>query len=124
VPDHDPSIYLRLLHRRVLSNQDPSLMQVSFDAAVLQRYRGQSGYSLVRTNSAGRIKREAVWSIDLGIAESTVHASLRDVMSKLPEAELDHWADHIVALPMSDAFLQMQLQPNSCFDDGEFRPWD
>ena len=47
-----------------------------------------------------------------------------DVMNNLPEAEREHWADHAVALPMSDAFLQMQLQPSSCFDDGELRAWD
>ncbi len=124
MPDHDPSIYLRLIYRRVLKNQDPSLAQVSFDAAVLDKYRGAAGFTLVRTNSAGRIKREGAWSIDLGITDSTVHASLRDVMSNLPEAEREHWADHAVALPMSQAFLQMQLQPSSCFDDGELRAWD
>lgn len=123
MPD-EADIYLRLIYRRVLKNQDPSLAQVSFDAAVLNKYRGSSGYTLVRTNTAGRIKREGAWSIDVGIAEGSVHASLRDVMNKLPEAEREHWADHAVALPMSASFLQMQLQPNSCFDDGELRPWE
>lgn len=120
----EANLYLRLVYRRVLKNQNPSLAQVSFDSSVLNKYRGQSGYSLIRTNSAGRIKREGAWSIDLGIADSTVHASLRDVMNNLPEAERGHWAEHAVALPMSDAFLQMQLQPSSCFDDGELRAWE
>jgi hypothetical protein len=120
----DDSLYLRLIYRRVLKSQDPSLAQVSFDASVLDKYRGQTGYSLIRTDSAGRIKREGGWSIDLGIAEATVHASLRDVMNKLPEAEREHWADHAVGPAMSASFLQMQLQPNSCFDDGDLRPWE
>ena len=123
MPD-EANLYLRLIYRRVLKNQDPALAQVSFDSSVLDRYRGQSGYSLIRTNSAGRVKREGGWTLDVGIAESTVHASLRDVMNNLPEAEREHWAGHAVALPMSDAFLQMQLQPSSCFDDGELRAWD
>jgi hypothetical protein len=123
MPD-EANLYLRLLYRRILKNQDPSLAQVSFDASVLDKYRGAAGYSLIRTNSAGRIKREGAWSIDLGIADATVHASLRDVMNKLPESEREHWADHAIALPLSEAFLQMQLQPSSCFDDGELRPWD
>jgi hypothetical protein len=123
MPD-EANPYLRLIYRRVLKSQDPSLAQISFDASVLDKYRGQSGYTLIRTDSAGRIKREGAWSIDLGIAGATVHASLRDVMNKLPESEREHWADHAVALPMSEAFLQMQLQPSSCFDDGELRPWD
>ena len=124
MPD-DADIYLRLLYRRVFASQDASLAQISFDASLLDKYRGLAGYSLVRTNSAGRIKREGAWSIDLGIAEdSTLHASLRDVMNNLPETERAHWADHVVALPMSPAFIQMQLQPSSCFDDGELRAWD
>ena len=121
---NDSDIYLRLISRRVLASQDASLAQVSFDEAVLDKYRGAAGYTLMRTNSAGRIKREGGWSIDLGIAEGSVHASLRDVMHNLPEAERDHWADHVIALPMSASFLQMQLAPGSCFDDGELRPWD
>jgi hypothetical protein len=123
MPD-EANLYLRLLYRRVFASQDPSLAQISFDASLLDRYRGHAGYTLVRTNSAGRIKREGAWSIDLGIAEdSTLHASLRDLMNNLPEAEREHWADHVVALPMSSSFVQMQLQPSSCFDDGELRPW-
>jgi len=121
----DDAIYLCLLYRRVFASQDPSLAQVSFHASLLDKYRGQAGVSLIRTNTAGRIKREGAWSIDLGIAEDgTLHASLRDLMNNLPEAEREHWADHVVALPMSSAFVQMQLQPSSCFDDGELRAWE
>jgi len=121
----EANIYLRLLYRRVFASQDAALMQVSFDPSVTDKYRDKPGYSLVRTNSAGRIKREGAWSLDVGIAEGgTVHASLRDVMNKLPEAEREHWAGHVVALPMSAAFIQMQLQPGSCFDDGELRAWE
>jgi hypothetical protein len=119
----EADLYLRLIYRRVLNNQDPSLVQVSFDPAVLDKYRAQAAYSLIRTNKAGRIKREGGWTLDLGIAEASVHASLRD-LNNLPESERDHWADHAVGLPMSGAFLQMQLAPNSCFDDGELRPWE
>jgi hypothetical protein len=123
LPD-EASIYLRLLYRRVLSRNDPTLAQISFDMAVVDKYRSAAGYSLVRTDNAGRIKLEGAWSIDVGIAEGTIHASMRDLVDNLPEEEREHWADHAVAQPMSDAFLQMQLHPNSCFDDGELRPWE
>jgi hypothetical protein len=124
MPDNGPSIYLQLIYRRVLNNQDASLTQVCFHPAVLDKYRGAAGYSLIRTDSAGRIRREGGWSLDLGIGDGTVHANLRDVMANIPEAERGHWAEHVVALPLSANFLQMQLAPNSCFDDGEVRPWD
>jgi len=121
-----PNLYLSLVYRRVLQRQDPALVQVSFDIAVLDKYRGAAGVSLIRTDTVGRIKREGGWSIDLGIGEDgrTVHACLFDLMNALPEQERDHWAQHVVSLPLSERFLQMRLSPGSCFDDGEVRPWE
>jgi hypothetical protein len=120
----DAGIYLRLLYRRVLQQQDASPAQVSFDVAVLDKYRAAAGYTLIRTNTVGRLKREGGWSLDLGIGEGTVHAALGDLMHNLPDEEREHWAQHVVALPMSQMYLQMRLSPGSCFDDGEVRPWE
>lgn len=120
----DATTYLRLLYRRALASQDPASAQVSFDIAVLDKYRRQAGVSLMRSNTVGRIKREGGWSIDVGIAgDGSVHAALGDVMHNLPDAEREHWAQHVVALPMSEMYLKMRLQPGSCFDDGDTRPW-
>ena len=119
----DRNPYLTQLYRRAFGSQDPALLQVTFDAAVIDRYRSAPGFELIRTDSAGRISKQGGWSIDVGIAGDTVHASVRDVMDALPEAERDHWAQHAVALPMSQRFLQMRLAPASCFDDGEVRAW-
>ena len=118
--------YLLLTYRRVLQQQDPALVQVSFDIAVLDKYHDAAGFSLIRSDTVGRLKREGGWSIDVGIGEEgrSVHASLFDLMHALPEAERDHWAQHVVSLPLSERFLQMRLSPGSCFDDGEIRPWE
>lgn len=122
----DPNPYVALLYRRAFAAQDPALVQVSFDVAVLDKYRGQSNYSLIRTDSAGRIKREGAWAIDFGIGEDerTIHAGLRELFHALPEAEREHWAMHVAPLGMSRHFLQMRLSPGSCIDDGEVRDWD
>jgi hypothetical protein len=40
--------YLALAYRRALTSQDPALVQVSFDIAVLDKYRGAAGFSLMR----------------------------------------------------------------------------
>ena len=55
----------------------PALLQLSFDAAVLEKYRGAAGFTLMRTDTVGRIKKQGGWSLDFGIApgEATVHAS-------------------------------------------------
>ena len=122
----DAELYLRLLYRRAFAAQDPASAQVSFDAAVLKKYRGQSGFSLIRSATVGRVKREGGWSLDVGIGDEgrTVHAALGDLIHKLPEPEREHWAQHAVAPPMSRMYLQMRLSPGSCFDDGEVRPWE
>ena len=124
MPD-EANPYLTVAYRRAFKSQDPSLIQISFDVAVLDKYRGQPAYSLIRTDTAARLKREAGWTIDFGIGEGdrTVHACLNDVMHALPEEERDHWAEHVIALPMSRNFLQMRLNPSSCNDDGEVREW-
>jgi hypothetical protein len=124
MPDEQP--YLMLLYRRAFAARDASLVQVSFDARVVDRYRGAPGYVLDRTETVGRIKREGGWTLDLGIDEEggTVHASLGDVFSVLPEEEREHWAQHVVALPMSQRFLQTRFGGAACIDDGEVRAWD
>ena len=73
----------------------------------------------------GRIKREGGWTLDFGIADEdqTVHACLGDILGVLPESELEHWAEHVVTMPLSQNFLKMRLSPNSCIDDGEIRDW-
>jgi hypothetical protein len=122
----EPNPFLIALYRRALLAQDPSALQLHFDASVVDKYRGAPGVSLVRTNTVGRIKREGAWTLDVGIPEggATVHAALGDLMHALPEAEREHWAQHVVALPVSQMFVQMRLTPGSCFDDGDLRPWE
>jgi hypothetical protein len=120
------SDYLTLVYRRVLSTGDPALLQLAFDAGVLDRYRGAAGYSIIRTDSAGRVRKQGGWSLDFGIADGDrlVHASWQALSAALPETERDHWAMHATPLrAVSDMFLRMQLHPSSCHDDGEVRPW-
>ena len=116
---------LRLAYRRAFTAGDPSLLQISFDPALLDRYRGAPGFQLIRTETAGRIRKQGGWSIDLGIAEDgSVHASWKAIVEYLPEDEREHWAMHAIALAVSDNFVRMQMAPASCFDDGELRSWE
>ena len=120
------SDYLKLAYGRALSSADPSLLQVSFEAAVLDRYRGDHSFQVIRTNSAGRVRKQGGWSVDVGIApdERTIHASWHALAYAVPEGERAHWAAHAAAASgYSENFLRMQLSPGSCFDDGELRAW-
>jgi hypothetical protein len=120
--DADP-VY-RIAVRRALASGDASSLQVHFDVAVLQRYREAAGYSIIRTNSVGRVKKEGAWVLDFGIApdETAVHTTFKE-LERLPEDERTHWASHVLAGAASRMFIQMRLSPGSCYDDGEVRSW-
>ncbi len=117
---------LALAYRKALLAADPSLVQLHFDVAVIDRYRGQAGFQIIRTNSAGRVRKQGGWGVDFGIpdGERTIHASWQALAYALPEDERAHWAMHAAeAAGISANFMRMQLSPGSCFDDGDVRDW-
>ena len=120
-----PESYTQQLFYKLLERGDLGLAQVWFDAAVLDKYRGSPSFSVVRTDTIGRLSRERVWSLDFGIAveDTLIHASLKDLLERLPEPERGHWAQHAHIPPASALFLQTRLAPGSCIDDGELRKW-
>jgi len=115
----------RALYLRVLGG-DLGAAPLWFDAAVLDRYRALAGWRVLRTNSVGRLKSPEGWMLDFGIADTDglLHASVADVAQRLPGAERDHWAQHLVTPAMSRNFLTMRLVPGSCIDDGDLRAWE
>jgi len=115
----------RALYQRVFGG-NLGAAPLWFDAAVLDRYRGRAGWRVLRTNSVGRVQSPEGWMLDFGIADadSLLHASVADVAQRLPGAEHDHWAQHLVTPPVSRNFLTMRLVPGSCIDDGDLRAWN
>src|SRR5947209_5460376 len=109
---------------RVLAG-DLGLTQLWFDQHVLDRYRQQAGWRVIRTNSVGRVRSPDGWSLDFGIAEgeALVHTTTADLSQRLPAAERQHWAQHLRVPPVSRTFLTMRLAPGSCVDDGDLRDW-
>ena len=120
----DADFVHRVAVRRALAAGDATALQRHFDVAVLQRYRESPGFSIIRTNTVGRVRKEGAWSLDFGIApdEDALHASFADI-ARLPEDERAHWASLALAGPASRMFLQMRLSPGACYDDGEVRSW-
>jgi hypothetical protein len=119
------SDFIKVLYRRALANGDPALVQLTFDQGVLDRYRGDAAYRVMRTDTAGRVAKAGGWSIDFGIAEgeAMIHASWRSLAERLPESEREHWASYASEPHLSHNFVRMQLSPGSCFDDGDLRTW-
>lgn len=109
-----------------MKQENPALLQLAFEAAVLDRYRSDAGCEVMRTDTVGRVRKQGAFTIDFGIApgEAVLHASWQALTAVLPEAEREHWAAHAApATAYSEMFLRMLLSPNSCFDDGELRAW-
>lgn len=108
----------------------PGVVQVWFNSAVLERYRGVAGFSIQRTDSVGRV-RGPTWRLDFGIAGSgdlgeageVIHASIGDLVERLPEGERAHWAAHARVPAASTNFLLMQATRGACIDDGDTRDW-
>jgi hypothetical protein len=111
-----------MLYLRVLGG-DFGAAQLWFDQRVLDRYRAQPGWRVMRTNTVGRVRSPEGWSLDFGIGEGeqVVHASLADLTQRLPTAERQHWAQHLVTPAVSRTFITMRLAPGSCVDDGDLR---
>ena len=104
---------------------DLGAAQVWFDQAVLDRYRAQTDFRVIRTDMAGRVRSPAGWALDFGIADDDrlIHASAGDLAQRLPPPERQHWVSHLVTPPVSGNFLTMRLGAGSCIDDGEVREW-
>jgi hypothetical protein len=110
------------LYLRVLGG-DLGAAQLWFDQSVLDRYRLQPGWRVMRTNTVGRVQSPEGWSLDFGIAESdrVLHTSALEVSQRLPPNERRHWAQHLMTPGVSRNFLTMRLAPGSCVDDGDLR---
>lgn len=116
------------LLRRVLASGDGKRLHLRFDPAVLARYREMAGVQMIRTRTVGRINVPNRWSLDLGIAEEddgtvVLHATLGDLLERLPEGERDHWIAHFLPQAGSVNFLQMKMAAGACIDDGEPEAW-
>jgi len=104
---------------------DLGALHIWFDQHVLDRYRAQAGWRVMRTNTVGRVRSPEGWSLDFGIAPDgqLLHSSASELSQRLPAPERQHWAQHVVTPAGSRNFLTMRLAPGSCIDDGELRDW-
>ena len=112
------------LYLRVLGG-DLGAAQLWFDRHVLDRYRAQPGWRVMRTNTVGRLRSPEGWSLDFGIADgdALVHTSVVELNQRLPASERQHWAQHVVTPDVSRNFITTRLAPGSCIDDGDLRDW-
>lgn len=109
----------------VAKGEKTEKVQLFFDAAVLNKYREIPDYKIIRTDSSGRISRKGSWNVDFGISsegDSIVHIPVESLVHKIPDAEKEHWLEHMISLPISANFIKGLIRPG-CLDDGDIRNW-
>ncbi len=121
-PQRDP--VLQDLLRRVLDNGKVDQVQVWFDSAVLDRYRGDPDSRILRTNSAGRLRGPGGFMLNFGISpdDALIHMPIAAVLG-VPESQRAHWVEHVAGLPIGGNFLRMTMNPGACIEDGPTRDW-
>lgn len=103
--------------------QQADKAQLFFAASVLNKYRETEGYRIIRTDTAGRVSKQGVWSVDYGISGDTdqfIHVSAESWVYKIPKGEQEHWLAHLLTLPMSAHYIKGLVRPG-CYDDGPIR---
>ena len=115
----------RRLLARAWSAGEGAGLPLHFRAAVLDRYRAQPGVKILRTDTVGRLLVPGRALLDFGIVDQDrrIHLRFGDLLRLLPESERDHWLEYLEPPALSRAFVQMQLNPSSCYDDGPIREW-
>lgn len=115
---------LQDLTRRALEAGKCDLIQVWFDSAVLDRYRGDPDCRILRTNSAGRLRGPGGWMVNFGISadDALIHMPFSTALG-IPEGHREHWLGHVVGLPTGGNFLKMTMNPGACIEDGQTRDW-
>jgi hypothetical protein len=103
-PERDP--ILQDLARRVLETGKFDLVQIWFESAVLDRYRGDPDSRILRTDAD----------------DALIHMPVATARG-IPEGHRAHWLEHVVGLPAGGNFLRMAMTPGACIDDGQARDW-
>lgn len=115
----------RQLYERVAGADIFEKVQIFYTAEVLTRYLTTNGFKVIRTDTSGRVSRAGAWSVDFGISgdgDSLLHTSVEALAYRIPEAEREHWLNHLVTIPVSANYLKGLIRPG-CLDDGPIRVW-
>ncbi len=116
-------------YRRALARSwqagEAGALPVHFHARVLRDYLDRPGAKVLRTDNVGRLLLPGRALLDFGIVDDdrVIHVRFDDLVQQLPDSERDHWLQHLVTPSLSSVYLQMQLNPASCHDDGPIREW-
>lgn len=124
--DHIKDIPIaKQLFTEIAKKGKPEKLQLFFEATVLDRYSQKEDVKVIRTDTSGRVSKRGVWSLDFGISgenDQFIHIPGEAFIHRLPEAERDHWLEHMVSLPISQNFIKGLIRPG-CLDDGPIREW-
>lgn len=115
----------KTLFTDVLQGEKIGKMQLFFHPDVLNRYRENDNYAIIRTDTSGRLSKKGGWSLDFGISgedDRLIHTAVESFSGRIPKPEHEHWLAHLVSLPISANYIKGLIRPG-CLDDGPIRKW-
>lgn len=109
----------------VFQGEKINKVQLFFLSDVLNKFRENDGFKIIRTDTSGRLSKTGGWSLDFGISgedDRLIHTAVESFIQRIPKAEHDHWLSFLVSLPISTNYMKGLLGPG-CLDDGPIRKW-
>lgn len=116
---------VKYLFTDVFQGEQISKLQVFFLSGVLDKYRNNDGYKIIRTDTTGRLNKVGGWSLDFGISgkdDCFIHTAVENLVHRVSKTEHEHWLSFLVSLPVSENYLKCLLRPG-CWEDGPIRKW-
>jgi len=116
----------KTLYSDILQGEKTNKVQLFFQSDILDHYRDNDNYVIIRTDTSGRISKKGGWSLDFGIsgeADRLIHTAVESFVQRVPKPEHEHWLAHLVSLPVSANYIKGLIRPG-CLDDGPIRKWE
>ena len=115
----------KTLFTDIFQGEKINKIQLFFSPDLLNKYRENDNFVIIRTDTSGRISKKGSWSLDFGISgkdDLLIHTAVESFVQRIPKTEHEHWLTHLVSLPVSANYIKGLIRPG-CLDDGAIRKW-
>lgn len=116
----------KTLFTDIFQGEKVNKIQLFFQSDILNKYRENDNFVIIRTDTSGRLSKKGGWSLDFGISgeeDRLIHTAVESFVQRIPKTEHEHWLAHLVSLPISANFIKGLIRPG-CLDDGPIRKWE
>src|SRR5690606_39017110 len=94
----------KTLFTDIFQGEKVNKVQLFFLSDILNKYRENDNFVIIRTDTSGRLSKKGGWSLDFGISggeDRLIHTAVESFVHRVPKPEHEHWLAHLVSLPVS-----------------------